>query len=312
MELRHLRYFVAVADQESFSRAARRLFVSQSSISEQISDLEAEIGVPLLVRGHRRTVVTEAGKTFLEHARRILADAENAVLATRRTSTGETGSLRIGFFSGGVGIEFPHLIRKFRERHPKVSLSLQEMNSMQQWRSLAEGRIDIGFTRMPEAGLRKELAFEVIQYDPIVAILPQNHRCAQNTTLDLRELANERFIVTSREVSPAVFDKVIDLCSEAGFTPNIVSLSTVWSSVIMMVQAGEGIALLPLNQQQFQMNDLAFVPVDSKNRYIEFGICWSTRNQTPILDSFQQLLRSHAPHPTGRIAVEEAYQVGSE
>lgn len=293
MELRHLRYLVAVAEQGSFTKAARVLRVSQSAISEQLADLEREIKVPLLIRSPRKTVLTPPGELFLEEAYRILVAADHAVGVAQRADRGEIGTLRVGFFSGGVAVNFPRLIRDFRKLHPGVQLSLVEMTSTQQWEALVGGRIDVGFTRRVEPEYRAELKSEVIQQDPMVAILPKNHPAAPGP-IDLKDLAQEPFVLSSRETSPAVFDKVIELCSEAGFSPRIASISTVWSSVVLMVQAGEGISILPLNSQQFRTRDLAFCPLKSKAAFVEFVMAWSPKRDGNLIRSFRTLARTHA------------------
>ncbi len=292
MELRHLRYLVAVAEQGSFSAASRVLNVAQSAISEQLADLEREIGVPLFVRSPRKTTLTKPGELFLKEAYRVLAAANHAVEVAQRAHRGEAGTLRIGFFAGGMGVNFPRLIREFRRLHPGVQLSLAEMTSPQQWPALIDGRIDVGFTRRVEPEFRSELRSELIQQDPIVAILPKNHPAAPGP-VDLKDLAHESFVLSSRETSPAVFDKVIELCSEAGFSPRIASISTVWSSVVLMVQAGEGISLLPLNQQQHRTRDLAFCPLKAKNAFVEFVMVWSPKRDDNLIRSFRQLTKAH-------------------
>jgi DNA-binding transcriptional LysR family regulator len=288
MELRHLRYLVAVADQGSFSGAARVLHVAQSAISEQLANLEQEIGVPLFSRLPRKTEPTAAGEMFLQEARRILASADYAIDVARRVHRGEAGTLRIGFFAGGMGVNFPRLIQTFRRSYPDVRLSLVEMTSTQQWMALAEGKIDVGFTRRLEPEFRSELRSVVMHQDPMMAILPRHHSAVPGP-VDLRKLADESFVLPSREASPAVFDKAIELCSEAGFSPRITSISSVWSSVVLMVQAGEGISLLPLNEQQFRTRDLAFCPLKAKSPFVDFVMIWSARRDNPLVTNFRQL-----------------------
>jgi DNA-binding transcriptional LysR family regulator len=291
MELRHLRYLVAVAEQGSFSGAARKLHVAQSAISEQLADLEQEIGVPLFKRSSRKTSLTPAGDLFLIEARRVLEDADHAIEVARRAHRGEVGTLRIGFFAGSVGVNFPRLIRSFRKQHPGVRLSLIEMTSTRQWPALVNGEIDVGFTRRVEPEFRTELLSELIHQDPIVAILPKGHPAAPGP-VDLRHLAGEPFVLSSRDTSPAVFDKVIELCSEAGFSPRIASISTVWSSVALMVEAGEGVSLLPLNQQQSRNRDLAFCPLKAKNAFVDFVMTWAPRHDSALGRSFRKLAKT--------------------
>jgi DNA-binding transcriptional LysR family regulator len=292
MELRHLRYLVAAAEQGSFSGAARRLHIAQSAISEQLSDLEQEIGVQLFTRSSRRTALTPAGELFLQEARRILVDSDRAIEIARRADRGEIGKLNIGFFAGSVGVNFPRLIRSFRKQHPGVRLSLVEMTSTRQWQALVDGEIDVGFTRRVEPEFRTELISDLMHQDPIVAIVPKGHPVAPGP-VDIRDLASEPFVLSSRDTSPAVFDKVIELCSEAGFSPRIASISSVWSSVAMMVQAGEGIALLPLNQQQSRTRDLAFCPLLSKNAFVDFVMTWSPQHDSNLNRSFRKLAKAH-------------------
>ncbi len=291
MELRHFRYFSAVAEQGSFSKAAKLLYISQSAISEQVGDLEREIGVTLFNRDGRSIALTPAGEVFLEEAREVLGAAKRAVEMAQGAQRGEIGTLRIGFFAGSIGLNFTKIVRRFRRQHPGVRLSLVEMSPSQQWQALVEGRIDVGFTRRLEPQYRDELAWETIRQDEIVAVLPKDHPLVPGP-VNVRDLAKERFVLSSRETSPAVFDKVIELCSEAGFSPKIASISTVWSSVVLMVQAGEGISMLPLNYQQSRASDLAFCPLTAKNAAVDLIIAWSPKRDSAILKSFRLLVET--------------------
>ena len=295
MELRHLRYFCTAAEQGSFSKTARMLYVSQSAISEQIADLEEEIGVKLFRREGRSTVLTAAGEVFLDEARTVLAAAKHAVEMAQGAARGEIGTLRIGFFSGGIGPNFTRMVRRFRRLYPGVRLSLVEMTPTQQWQALVDGGIDLGFTRRLEPQYVDQLASETIRQDRIVAVLPRNHPialAAKGGPVNVRDLAGEPFVLSSRETSPATFDKVIELCSEAGFSPKIASISTVWSSVVLLVQAGEGVSLLPLNHQQTRTNDLAFCPLTAKNAWVDLVIAWAPKRDSVIMQSFRALVES--------------------
>jgi DNA-binding transcriptional LysR family regulator len=294
MELRHLRYFCAVADGGSFNKASRALYVSQSAISDQVADLEREMGVTLFHRTTRSTLLTAAGEVFLREARAVLAASQHAVEMAQGAARGEIGTLRIGFFAGGIGANFTRTVRRFRRQYPGVRLSLVEMTPTQQWQALVEGRIDLGFTRRLEPQYFEELRSETIRQDELMAVLPKSHPLALATDgagpVNLRDLAREQFVLSSRETSPALFDKVIELCSEAGFSPRIASICTVWSSVVLMVQAGEGVSLLPANHQQARAHDLAFCPLTAKNASIDLVIAWSPKRDSLILQSFRALL----------------------
>jgi DNA-binding transcriptional LysR family regulator len=293
MELRHLRYFCAVAADHGFSRAARALHVSQSAISEQISDLEREIGVKLLDRGQQETNLTPHGEIFLDDAKKVLAAADHAVENARRSGRGEIGTLTIGFFNGGTGEEVPAIIKTFRRLHPDVRVSLIEMVPSQQSEALANGTMDIGFTRPLEPPYDLQLHSELLYLDPLMAALPKDHPLGGGP-VDLRKLSRERFVLVARETSQALFGKIMALCSEAGFSPQIVSTGTVWSSVILLVQAGEGIAILPSNmQQRGAFGDLSFCPLTNRGASIGLVTAWSPQREGPVLKAFLDLLRDY-------------------
>jgi len=291
MELRPLRYFCTVAEHTSFSQAARALFVSQSAISEQIAGLEEEIGVPLIDRSRRTIRLTPHGELFLGEAKKTLAAAARSVEVAQHSFRGEIGSLRIGFFAGCIGANFPRVIRAFRQRFPQVRVVLAEMSPAAQWGALLNGEIDIGFTRSPDPAHAHKLASETVHHDPIFAVLPRAHRLAPGP-IDLRDLAQERFVMCERESSPALFDKIAALCAEAGFSPQVANTSTVWSSIAMLVQAGEGIALLPPNLQGLRAPDLALCPLKSQNAFVELIMAWSPAGETAMLNSFRGIVHA--------------------
>jgi DNA-binding transcriptional LysR family regulator len=290
MELRHLRYFCAVAANQGFSSTARALHVSQSAISEQISDLEKEIGISLLVRG-QRTGLTPHGEIFLVEAKKVLAAADHAVETARRSARGEIGTLTIGFFNGGTGTEVPASIKEFRRRHPDVRVSLIELVPSEQSQALVNGTMDVGFTRPLEAPFDQLLRSELLYPDPLMAVFPKGHPLGRGP-VDLRTLARERFVFVAHETSPSLFGKIMALCSEAGFSPHIVATGSVWSSVVLLVQAGEGIAILPSNlQQSGSFRDLAFCPLTNRGASIGLVMAWSPQREGPVQTAFLDLVR---------------------
>lgn len=295
MELRHLRYLVAVAQHGSFSHAARFIYVSQSAISEQIADLEQELGVPLFDRSRRRIRLTAHGELFLREAKAVLAAADRAVDVARQSFHGEIGTLRIAFFSGGFGSELPALIRDFRSSNANVRVSLTEMTPVEQTRALLNGSLDVGFTRRVEERFSGDLRSEVLYQHRIMAVLPSNHPLAPGP-VDIRALKTERFVLCARETSPVLFDKVIELCSKAGFSPSIAGVSTVWASVVMLVQAGEGVSLLP-DLQQSPAGEVVFCPLTETDATVDLVLAWSAARQSPILDAFLKLVRETGMHP---------------
>jgi DNA-binding transcriptional LysR family regulator len=291
MELRHLRYFCAVADWNGFNRAARALHTSQSSISEQIRDLEEEIGVKLLDRTQSHVTLTSAGEKFLEESRKVVAAANRAVDIAQRTARGEIGSLTVGFVIWGTGAFFPGIIRGFRQFHPGVQLLVMEMQSRAQPEALLNGLIDVGFLRPLEPPYDSRLRSELLYTDPVVAVVPANHRLAGGP-LRLAELAGERFVVCDRNVASNLFDKITSLCAQAGFSPEIAHTSNLVSSVLTLVAAGEGVTLLPSGLQHGRFSDLCFCPLLEPTGGIDLVMAWSPKREGEIQKSFLNFMRS--------------------
>jgi DNA-binding transcriptional LysR family regulator len=294
MELRHLRYFTAVAEHGGIGRTAQILHVSQSAISEQIRDLELELGVSLFDRKNRRIRLTYHGEQFLKDARAVLASADHAVANVQKSTEGEIGTLTIGFFVGGTGNFFPSIIKEFRHRFANVQVSLVEMAPGMQHRALEAGAIDIAFTRPVQPAYATLLQSEHFKTEPFYAVLLRSHPLAGRRRIFLRELANELFILSDRSHSPATFDKVITLCAEAGFSPPIGSTATVSSGVIALVEAGEGVAILPEGSKKLGSEDVAFVPLADRTASIDLVIAWSPQYETPVMRSFLELVRKRS------------------
>jgi DNA-binding transcriptional LysR family regulator len=294
MELRHLRYFCAVAEWKGFSRASRKLHISQSAVSEQISDLEAEVGVPLLSRGRGQVTLTPHGEIFLREARKVLQDAEHAVELTRSSMRGEVGTLAIGFFVWGTGSFFPKIVREFRRRHPNVRLSLFELTPAYQTEALMTGKIDVAFTRPLEPPFDHALQSELLYNDPIVAVLPKTHPLAKGP-IAVEALAGETFVLCDRMTSPTLFDSIISLCRKGGFSPRITNTSTVWSGVLTLVEAGEGIGLVPMGLSYLMPKSLVFCPLKASTATVGLVLAWREIAGSVIQKAFLDLVREFKP-----------------
>lgn len=291
MELRHLRYFIMVAETGGFSRAARLLHVAQSAISEQIRDLEHELGVPLFDRQNRRIRLSYQGEQFLEDARAVLDLANRAVANVQRTQRGEIGKLTIAFFVGGMGPFFSSIIREFRKTYPGIQVSLVEMAPGMQYQALQSGSIDVSFTRTLPATHASQLRSEQLHTEPFYAVMLRTHPLARQKSVYMRDLANEVFILNDRRYSPAFFDKVITLCTEAGFPPKMGPTGSVSSGVIALVEAGEGIAILPQGSRLLSSSDVVWIPLADKGAVIDLVLAWSPKMERPALRSFLELVR---------------------
>lgn len=304
MELRHLRYFCALADFGTFAKASQQLHVSQSAISEQIADLEREIGGALLDRSQRRTRLTQQGELFLAEARKTLLASERAVDIARRSLKGEVGTLSIGFFLWGTGGFFARIIREYRKLYPQVRLSLYEMHAWVQMDALINGKIDIGFTRPLEPPFDRILKAELLYRDPVVVALPTDHplllkaeatRRPEGTlpSIHIADLASEPFVFCERAITPTLFDSILALCSKAGFAPHIVNSSSTWSGVLTLVESGEGIAMVPSGVRHLRNPGIAFAELKSERIDVGISLAWNPENENPIRRDFLALVMAN-------------------
>jgi len=298
MELRHFRYFCAVAEHAGFSSAARALHISQSAISEQIADLEREIGVELLVRARQKIRLTPHGELFLNEAKKVLSAAGQAIETAQRSARGEIGALTVSFLNGGTGDEVPNIIKEFRRQNPGVRVSIAEMIPIEQSEALANGTVDVGFTRPLEPPFDQLLRSELLYQDPLIAVFPKDHPRARGP-VNLRSLARERFVLVAREASPALFDKIMSLCSAAGFFPRIVATGVVWSSLLVLVQAGEGVAILPSNLRLRGSKHLAFCPLTNRGASFGLVVAWSPHREGPVQNAFLDMVREYRRQSVG-------------
>jgi DNA-binding transcriptional LysR family regulator len=244
MELRHLKSFLAVADTLNFGRAADRLHLSQPALSLQIRSLEEAVGVRLLERNRRKTTLTPAGILFREDATEILAKVDRAVQHARLAASGKLGSLRIGFISTAAREIVPSIVREFREAHQDVDLSLRNILTMDQVRLLEAGTLDIGFLRLPLEG-RTELDVVTVHEEPFVVVLPTSHRLAKRSELRLKDVASEKFVMYRRDDAPGFHDLTLRILREANIIPQITQVAGEMHTLVSLVAAEMGIAILP-------------------------------------------------------------------
>jgi DNA-binding transcriptional LysR family regulator len=260
MELRHLRYFVAVAEHGHVTRAAESLGIQQPPLSQQIKALEEELGVLLLRRKPRGVELTDAGAAFLERARVILGEVERAFASTRRTARGEQGRVVVGFTSSAPFHPFvPRVIRMFREASPHVSLVLEESGSSELVHGLHSEIIDAAFIRSPVADV-VDLLVEPILQEKMVVALPTGHPLARDLMqpLELSELANHTFILYKRRGAPGLYDSIIAACRGAGFSPLVGQEAPRIISTLNLVAAGLGVSVVPESLRRLQMDGVVY------------------------------------------------------
>ena len=262
MELRHLRYFIAVAEERHVTRAAERLGIQQPPLSQQIRALERELDVQLFRRKPRGVELTDAGSALLGDARAILSHVDHAFATTKRTARGEQGRIAVGFTSSVPFHPFvPRIIRTYREAFPLVALTLEEGGTTELVEQLRNERIDAAFVRTAIVN-REGLVVDALLQEPIVLALPQAHRLARHASaskaIPLKALAGETFIVYRRHSGPGLYDAILSACNAAGFSPRIAQEAPRIVSTLNLVAAGLGISLVPESLQRMRMDGVVF------------------------------------------------------
>ncbi len=293
IELRHLRYFAAVAEELHFGRAAERLGMAQPPLSQQIKSLEEFVGHPLFER-RPQVRLTTAGEALLEVARRTLAQVEEGLEQTRRAGRGEAGKISVGFAASILTTVLPEILRTFREQYPGVELRLRELSSAAQAAALADGSIDVGFVR--EAVTHgADMICEPILREEFVAVLPPAHRLAERVQLPLGELAGEPFVHFPRVVAPGLFDQIAAACQRAGFRPRVVQEAQEWLTILGLVEAGLGVSLVPASFRRLRWGGVQYRPLSPPREFTDVFVCRRTAPVVPAVIPLIGIARSITP-----------------
>ncbi|HCW0535040.1 LysR family transcriptional regulator [Pseudomonas aeruginosa] len=295
MELRHLRYFIAVAEELHFGRAAERLGISQPPLSQQIQALEEEIGARLFERTNRRVELTDAGRLFLDESRQVLAQVDKAVLLARRAHLGELGELKIGFTSSAPFTStIPSSIHAFRKAYPDVHLDLQEMSSRQVLKALLEESLQVGVIRplaLPDAVHWVELFRE-----PLVAVLRADHPLAAGSEdgLAIAALAEEPFVFFPRSYGTGLYDQVIALTRQAGFSPRIAQEASEAMTIIGLVSAGLGVSILSASFRRTRVDGVVYRTLSDPEATTAVWLVRRQNEGSPLALSFIDLVTREA------------------
>lgn len=304
MELRYLKYFVAVAERQNFTRAAEELHVAQPAISQQIKSLEDELGVALLLRTKRSVKLTAAGMAFLSEAKEILAHAELSKQVARRAARGETGSLAIGCFSSAVSGFLPELIQTYRKKFPAVRVHLFELTPEQQVQAFARERIDVGFSRPLSAEIENDFVQELIYRDRIMLAVPETHPLAKVKQARLEKFGREDFVMFKRSEAPELVAQMTQLCAQAGFIPQIVSEPPMMQTVLMAVAACIGVALVPACVRRFCQPGVAFLPVHPASPAVDLVMTRPKGEVSPTVSAWLELMHANLPSIRQKMAAD--------
>ena len=292
MELRHLRYFVAVAGRLHFGRAAVELGIAQPSLSHQIRQLEAELRTTLLQRTKRRVQLTEPGRLFLEQAREILARADHAAVTARRASLGEVGRLRIGFAYWMDLTSIVAMVGGLHQRQPAASVDLRAMSVPSQIAALRDERLEVGLVRPPIA--EPWLQTKLVAVEPLVVALPEGHRLASNRRIPVSALSREPHVLVPRDVVPVFYDLTLELCREAGFVPHVQDEVDHPETVLGLVAAGLGVSLVPAWACKLVRPGVVFRPLRPSPPIIQTMVAWRRDATSPLVAELLRVVRDIA------------------
>lgn len=284
MDLRHLRYFIAVAEELNFTRAADRLHIAQPPLSQQIRHLEEELGVTLLHRTKRHVELSEAGQVFLDHARKILRSTEVAAVQARRAQRGEIGRLSVGFFEHMSYTLLPPIFRAYRERFPDVDVDVRWFPVIGQADALRRGDVDISFMRPGTDS--EDITTEVLVTEPFVIAVPASHPFATEDSLSLRDCAAERFVMYTPHLAPDFHDMILRMCATAGFTPRVALEVGQVYTCLGLVSSGIALAFVPSSVQRIHLDHVVYKPLRSRSLPVEVMLGWRRTNTSSLIGAF--------------------------
>ena len=295
MELRHLRYFTAVVECKGYREASRRLHISQPSISQAVSDLEDELGLKLFSRAGRNACLKPEGEIFYADAVRILRQAETAILTAKRAAQGKVGRLSIGFIGSATLSFLPDLIRRYKLEYPNVKLSLHDLYPVELDEACDRGEIDIAITRMLSLERSKNRQSRVLLRDPLVAVFPRSRKFQfrlKTKKIRLADLASERFILFHRKGAPAVFDTIVGACRSHGFSPRVENEPNSMQTILSLVEAEEGVAIVPASTSNLRSNGVQFVRL-VPDLYLDLIAVWPLGEPSVVLRTFLDFLSAN-------------------
>ncbi|MEM9485977.1 MAG: LysR substrate-binding domain-containing protein [Cyanobacteria bacterium P01_F01_bin.116] len=284
MELRHLRYFLAVAETLHFGKAAVRLQMAQPPLSQQIKQLETELGVQLFARTRRKVALTAAGLVLQQEAQQIFRQLEQAVSKTQQTDRGEVGRLEIAFVSSAMYSLLPNYLKQFREQYPQVDIVLHELSTKDQIQGLLENRLDIGFMRPPVDNTT--LKAQTVLQEPFLAALPIDHSLATQAYISIQNLQHEPFVLFPRLMAPRLYDQIMSICHQGEFSPTVRQQAAQMQTILSLVAANMGVAIVPESLRNLQRQGVCFVGFEETTPQAEVCIVWKQDQAAPVVQKF--------------------------
>ncbi|HXM05569.1 MAG TPA: LysR substrate-binding domain-containing protein [Chthoniobacterales bacterium] len=295
MELRHLRYFVAVAEELNFARAARRVHIAQPSLTKQIQQLEQELGFPLLYRTKKKVELLDTGRVLLEEAQGLLRQAEKAIQSTRRTHTGESGRLVIGFSPSAAPEVLPRILRRYHALYPNVVVDLLEITNPKNAETLLESLMSVAVVRSPSFLTSELFCFEIIQRERFVVALPDSHRLAKQDSIRIKALASEPLIVPPLQPGWGYSEAIFQIFRDNGIEPRTTEEATQALAVITLVAGGFGVALVPVSISNLRLPGVTYRPIKGRCRTSDLTLVWRRDSRASTVRAFLEVVKGEYP-----------------
>jgi DNA-binding transcriptional LysR family regulator len=295
VELRHLKYFVAVAEELNFARAARRVHIAQPSLTKQIQQLQQELGFPLLYRTKKKVELLDTGHVLLDEAQRILRQAEKAIQSTQRTHAGQSGRLTIGFSSSAVPEVLPTLLREYHALYPSVVVDILEITTIKNAESLLESTMSVALIRSPTYLSREQFCFETIQRERFVVALPDSHPAAKQESIRIKILANEPLIVPPRQPGWGYADTIFQIFRDHGIVPRVEQEASGALAVVTLVAGGFGAALIPASLRNLRLPGVTYRPIKGRCRTSDLTVVWRRDSRVSTVRAFLEVVKKEYP-----------------
>jgi len=282
--LRHYKYFLAVAEELHFKKAADKLFISQPGLSKQIKEMEEALGFKLFERNNRNVVLTAAGKYLKEEITLLLNDNERILRHAQHIATGNEGEIHLGYVGSAMQTIIPKLLIRFRKKYPSIHFSLQEMDNNRQINDLLGNKIDIGFVRLNE--VPKALSLRPVFDETFSLVLPKNHALNSRNFTSLNQLKAEQFIFFEKAYSPSYHEKVISMFEDCGFSPTISHTSVHATTIYRLVENSFGVAIVPSSLKLGYNMNIKFIELKNVPQRAVLSLAWNKENRNPMLGHF--------------------------
>ncbi len=291
MKFHYLECFIAVAQYLNFTEAAKHLYIAQSAVSHNISELEKELDIKLLYRDKQTVMLTGAGEIFLKEALKITSMTREATSRTQKIKSGAIGNLNIGFTFVKIIDYLVDELKEFSKNNPEIDISYNSYDSITMSKMLDNNELDIGFARLITVSKKNKKNWKPLYRDQLYLVFPAGHKKTNMDKIKLQEVSDEIFMLMKREINPGMFDCISQLCINCGFTPKIVDHANDLSTQILLARMGKGIIILPESFIHSIPKDLVPIPIDNENSYHEIGVVWSKDNGNPTVPIFLEELK---------------------